>query len=455
MAASLLIIAVVIMLSTYPGLFDILWAKLKFRSLFDRLYFFLDAFQMFKEHPLLGWGGGGWREAYQAYQSFFYVTNQTHGYYTQVAVETGVLGLAALAGIWLSFLALARRLYCGSKTSASRLLTATLTVSALCIGLHAAIDFDLSLGAIALTLWTIFGLLRFLAVSGGERENDEIALRKNCLSVNLLYAGIITVSIAVIFITGSFWLANYNLRKADRYMHANEAGRVVESLFRATSYNPLDPTPHMLLATYYLNGGEAEKAIAEGEKINKLSKYDARNYVTLSKAYFITQDYSKAVSSAEKAMTLAPFRALLYENLSDIYLGVGCVELTGGNKADAEDYFRKTVNVPDLLKAKMAGLSERGKKQWSLGPMMDDTLAIKQKTGAAQYFLGNWEAADKNLRAAMSDKAVMSDAALFLALLRDKQGRSGESQDLLRQVQAVAPEMAGKFAMLKELSCLS
>jgi glycosyltransferase involved in cell wall biosynthesis len=143
---------------------------------YQRLYFYQDAIKMFKERPILGWGGGGWEEAYRAYQSYLYYSNQVHSHYFQIMVEAGLVGLVAILGIWFSFLLLTHRLYHGAKEDAGkRLLIWTITAASVAVGFHAAIDFNLSLSALAIVLWTLFGLARGI---GGYPE-PKADVKKN------------------------------------------------------------------------------------------------------------------------------------------------------------------------------------------------------------------------------------------------------------------------------------
>ncbi|MDI9447665.1 MAG: glycosyltransferase [Bacillota bacterium] len=150
--------------------------EIRLRNATERLYFYQDAIKMFKERPILGWGGGDWEEAYRAYQSYLYYSNQVHSHYFQIMVEAGLVGLVAILGIWFSFLLLTHRLYHGAKEDAGkRLLIWTITAASVAVGFHAAIDFNLSLSALAIVLWTLFGLARGI---GGYPE-PKADVKKN------------------------------------------------------------------------------------------------------------------------------------------------------------------------------------------------------------------------------------------------------------------------------------
>ncbi len=58
-----------------------------------RLVYYADALRMVKARPLLGWGGGGWKSGYPAYQSYNYTSTTVHNHFLQVWVETGTIGL--------------------------------------------------------------------------------------------------------------------------------------------------------------------------------------------------------------------------------------------------------------------------------------------------------------------------------------------------------------------------
>lgn len=144
------------------------------RDAIERMYFVKDAIAMIKERPLLGWGGGGWQEAYRAFQGYLYNSNQVHSYYFQVTVETGVIGLLVVLGIWVSFLWTGHRAYRAVEPGGTgQAMIWTMTVAALAIGAHALIDFDLSLSALTLALWTLFACTRALAGKWAGREGQD------------------------------------------------------------------------------------------------------------------------------------------------------------------------------------------------------------------------------------------------------------------------------------------
>jgi O-antigen ligase len=80
----------------------------------ERLYFWEAGVRMVRAAPLLGFGPGGVRPNYPAFkhaEARKPVTGHLHNNLMQVAVERGLLGLAAWLWIWVGFFARAGRIY--------------------------------------------------------------------------------------------------------------------------------------------------------------------------------------------------------------------------------------------------------------------------------------------------------------------------------------------------------
>ena len=112
-----------------------------------------DGIKIFKDYPLIGAGGGAWKNLYRKYQSYPYNTTEVHNFYVQYAVEVGILGLAILFIVLI-------QLFIGfikSIKNKSNYLTVYLAVMLLLI--HSFIDFNLSLPAVTFILWMLIGIL--------------------------------------------------------------------------------------------------------------------------------------------------------------------------------------------------------------------------------------------------------------------------------------------------------
>jgi O-antigen ligase len=135
-----------------------------------------DSLRMVREKPLLGWGLGTFPVVYPQFRSFYtkFFVNEAHNDYLQLAVETGVAGLAI--AIW--FLVITFR---GAKTKLNNwteTINGTLTAAALlgCVGIlvHSFLDFNLQIPANA----ALFYVLCAIAASAPFHESQRRRARR-------------------------------------------------------------------------------------------------------------------------------------------------------------------------------------------------------------------------------------------------------------------------------------
>jgi tetratricopeptide (TPR) repeat protein/O-antigen ligase len=429
--------------------------KIRLRNAAERMYFYKDALKMFRERPLLGWGGGGWEEAYRAYQGYFYNSDKVHGYYFQVLVETGIIGILALLGIWASFLHLAHRLFHQAKSDdAKKFLLCVIMISAVSLGLHAAIDFDLSLSAVALVIWTMFGLARGIGIHAGA-EIEEKKIKKHVPLNYVVPVSVLAVSISVVALTVSLAMAGNYSAQVGTKVQSQSVNQSIELLKKASAYNPFNADYHSNIARLYQYQGNYEEAIIQAEKAVELSKYSAVRYTELANLFYYREDGSaEAVKNAEKALSAAPFQIERYEFLAKIYFNAGYKDLLAGNRDMAKLYFEKASVVPDRINDITATLNDIEKRLWKDSPMIAPTAAVKLNVGKSQYFLGRWPEAKQNLEDALADTEVGGEATLWLAVLRKQQGRSQEAQDLLAELEESDPENAKNFDGILKIEIL-
>ncbi len=425
--------------------------EIRLRNATERMYFFQDAMKMFKERPIIGWGGGGWQEAYRAYQSYFYNSNQVHGHYFQVMVEAGILGILIMIGIWVSFLYAAHRLYHGTKDT-TRLLVLTITMAAVLIGLHAVIDFDLSLSALALVLWTIFGFVRGIGVYSSNSIVEEKKGKKYVPPNYSILAAVSVIPVIIILFAGSLAAAGNYATQAGKYIQGQNLNQGIKLLQKASAYNPFNADYHTIFARVYQQQGKFDEGIAEAQAALSLSKYSTTRHADLVALYLAgTKNNEDAVNTAEKTLALAPFQIQWYELLSQACFVTGYNELTGGNRDAAKQYLEKAVQVPARIQSQMDSLSDQEKRLWKDAPLLSTTPAVKLSVGASQYILGMWPEAEANLQAASQDEKSKGEAVLWLSILKDKQGKSQEAKDLLEQAKKLVPQLAQGYESLKSL----
>lgn len=117
--------------------------------------------EIIKNYPMVGTGAGGWEALYRQYQHYVFWTTQTHNHFIQVGVETGLIGLLAFISIWIVLLYSVFRIYRLSKEDEEPdhwIIAWGITSGTLAMVTHAAFDFDLSIPAMCMVLWTMVAL---------------------------------------------------------------------------------------------------------------------------------------------------------------------------------------------------------------------------------------------------------------------------------------------------------
>ncbi|KJS12081.1 MAG: hypothetical protein VR67_11445 [Peptococcaceae bacterium BRH_c8a] len=425
--------------------FEYLWTA------YQRLYYMESSIDMIQERPLIGWGGGGWKEAYESYLSYRYTTREAHSYPFQVGVETGIVGMITVIGIWLSFLLLVIRQYRESKDNPlRRQLVWLFGVTFLMIGGHALIDFDLSLSALALVLWSIFGIAAALAYPAGIVE------RKKQMNLNYAPLGVSTIVMLLIMICSAFLAQAASFaNQASTYFRTNKPVAGVEYLEKAKAYNPFNSNHRISLSQAYMGQGEKTKALEEAKSAANLSRYNFGPRINYVQIAFAAGNNELATSELEKTLELAPNNIETYEQYAINYLNFGINELTAGNKDIARAYLNKAVAVTGLITRQANSLNDIDKKMWS-GPLLEVNDKIRLITGQANYCLGNFNESQERLQQAhqTNNNYVKTQALLWLALIEEKNGNLTEHKNLIDQANSLNPELTNNFSALKNIPVL-
>jgi len=439
-----------------------LWDKITsfsfLRSAVSRMDFVNDAVEMIKAKPLLGWGGGGWEEAYRSFQDYLYTSNEAHSHYFQVGVETGIPGILVILGIWASFLYIAHRLYHGSKgDDATRSLVWVIAAAAVSVGLHAAIDFDLSLSALTLVTWTMFGIASGMAARAGK-AGQPVPRKKRAGTRPPNYTPLVLASLASILVMAPALLlaqSHSYVRQAGQYLQAQQIDKGLAYLEKAAACNPYKADFRVPLSQIYRVRSEHEKSLAQALRAVELSPYNAQLRFNLADTYIAAGRFAPAVEQAEKAVELSPFQQHLYEMLSERYFIIGYKAIEQGDRQEARECLLKAGQLPDKLKAVMDDLPEHYKKMW-IGQKLYPSHAVLFNAGAAKYQLGDYSQAEKYLQAAAksADKNIKGNALLWLALAADKQGQPARAGELLKQAGELVPDAELKYNRISKMPVL-
>ncbi|WP_026486356.1 O-antigen ligase family protein [Caldanaerobius polysaccharolyticus] len=311
----------------------------------ERMVFYRDAFKIYRDYALLGAGGGAWASLYFMYQSYLYWTTQTHDYFMQVMVETGTLGLIALAMLIIGFI---YGCYKGLKVQDkwNKVMLVGVVCSAVALWWHSALDFDLSLGAVSIFLWALMGLVYAFLRLEGISPSPTFKFDIGC-------SGAIVLAIAALVFSASLRLGLQYSKSGLAMLEANNYAGAVQQYSKAVAFDPLN-------AGFRLNYGKALEALGQQtgnsaylarsqqmfEKAVNLEPYNSQYNAELGAFYLRHGAIQKGLDSIERSMAVQPLRPQNYQQKADAYFKVGQYYMSKGDKAAAKRYFDVVLKIP-------------------------------------------------------------------------------------------------------------
>jgi tetratricopeptide (TPR) repeat protein len=327
-------------------------------SLSGRFSFYQDALKIIKSHPVLGIGGGGWKSIYFAFQSYRYFTTEVHSFFLQLWVETGIIGLLVLISLWAFTLISGFKVMRSDAHSEIKGLTWGTLTGAIALGGHSAIDFNLSLGAVALYLWELFGIIKSSSYMANPQKAAAEEAKKNKLSPVVAWPAWAYVAISCILILSSFFLyQGYTYgQQAVGYVQQQDIMKAKDAFEKASKYDPLT-------ASFKADLAQLEDVIGRQTKNDKLIKkaeqdrmtaisldrYNAKLQSQLGAYYLQTGKLPEGLSALEKACKLNPYNIGVWENLADAYEKVAEVYIRHGKRDEALNLIQKSRGIFDKI----------------------------------------------------------------------------------------------------------
>ncbi|MEA4963990.1 O-antigen ligase family protein, partial [Lutispora sp.] len=247
-----------------------------------RIHFTNDGLKLFKDHALLGAGGGAWKNLYRQYQSLPYNTTEAHNFYIQYAVEVGLLGLFVLATLLVQ---LAIGLVKSIKNKSNYL---PIYLAVLLILLHSTIDFNLSLSAAAYILWVLIGV----------SATDSSIIRLKMEKTRIPAIGLLIASIIIVLMSSSIY---YGIKTGDK------AAKLIKA--------------------------DKDKAIAMYEKAMRLDRFNAAyriDYAQIISNKFRStkdvKDYNNVLEQIGKINKHEPYNSIYTSTVINLMLSNGLID---------------------------------------------------------------------------------------------------------------------------------
>lgn len=286
-------------------------------SVLERLTIYQDAVRLWQDHIWLGAGGGAWDALYDQYQSYPYVSSQTHSYPVQVLVETGLLGFVLVGGFMIYILARYMKLHVKQRKSDQEAGNLFLLV-ALSLLIHSLIDFEMN--------YFMFTAIVFLALGVLAGDSPQAVRRINGIQQKQWIKsgmGIVMIAVAILAFTYTSKLI-YAHNKLDVAMEQVQQQKELSILIQ-TIESGLDQYPnHPFLleraGLFYFSAfqqtHEEQYRTEELKYIDRLSKAEP-NMRSLNEIYYSdaleVKDYERAAQIMDKAIESNPFEISYYE----------------------------------------------------------------------------------------------------------------------------------------------
>jgi Tfp pilus assembly protein PilF len=469
--------------------------SLKQRQAQERILFSRDAFRIMASSPrnaLLGAGGGGWKALHHQFQEYYSVPTEVRNHFLQLGVETGFPGLLTFIAIWVLFLLSTRRAMHPPDDKPRheiRSLSWTVCSGALALGMYSLIDFNLSLSAVAILLWGLFGLGRGLErLSGlaaepravevkGKERRKRSKQQPETWRQSRTFQGVV---VSVIFCT--YFFISVNLILGQKYAQAateslknnmQDTQAATSNLEAAINHDPWTSSHRSTLANLLLYNYQTmeQKDTALIKKAQDNLETAVRNdrgneelRILYAQALFNSGSVDEGLQQLEKAVQLVPLLQNNYEYLAAGYMNAGRFMLeqaeqqreTNEQTGDMEKlrekgrkYLQSAAAVPDRLEKRMAAVPQKYLDYWSIQPYLEVTPSISLNAGKSLVLLGSWQQADPYLNAALEDSQLQSEANLWRGLALEKQQKDGE--ELISEALAAQPELADERESIEAL----
>ncbi|TDA69653.1 MAG: hypothetical protein D9V47_05225 [Clostridia bacterium] len=397
----------------------------------ERLYWTQEAMKIVAAHPVLGAGGGAWEATYRSFQAYDYSSTQVHNHFAQIWSEIGTAGMAIWVGLWVLFLVTAAQAYRRSQ-GAARALPATLGVAGISLGMHAFIDFDLSLGAISLLLWSIWGLTRGLVAEKSQKSPGNRRLR---LEWNWLWLVPFVAAGAIALFAASLLLGNYYARQAVAAATGGRAAEAGEYFRRASTFDPFTGS-YLVDRAGLLVEKDPREAVRLARAAAEREPYNPRVLTRLGEIEWAAGHWPEAVAAMDKARDAAIWSVSGYENVGRVSALAAVNFLRQGDREQARQYAEKAAGIPAEMEERLAKVEPEARQLWQQSgrPFLAPSPGVMLNAGMAYFLLGKWDLARKSLETAAVDKGVGQEASLWLAALLEKTGDAAGAQKLLGEI---------------------
>ena len=378
------------------------------RNVDRRFELFRDAVKVIKDNPVFGIGGGGWAAVYQGYQDQPYASREVHNHYLQVWIEAGIFGFIAFIGLWVSY-ALAFYRNCSGGKAGRRVWQywSAAFIPAAALGAHSIIDWNFSMAAVGIFLFTLFGAGRSLDKVSWfalKKGSDTTGSGKGFMvGIGGLVLGVALFIYVIVLYNG--------LQTTWRSQELFERGNIKQALtemekafamdpYRAENYHNYNAlTEEQVVRSQ--NPAEIERLVDLARRAHELEPYNPGYLLRYGDLLLNYADIRQGLDTIDRIIELRP-------HAESSYLQAGWARLR------LIEYYAGAGSISQVLQysAELNVVADRMKEKFG------NTAALAFTLGRTAYLTGDYAAAARHLAEVPESDPMYTEAMVMLRQIR-------------------------------------
>lgn len=388
-------------------------------SYVTRLDFMRWGMNIVKDYPIFGAGAGGWGALYHRYQDYLFWTTEVHNHFIQVWVETGTLGLLAFISIWLAMFWSSFALYRHWREKKEQqaenpdsqnqwILVWGCAAAALTMGLHACIDFDLSLPALSLILFTLMAMINAAYMMNGGGAGRAFsgwpaAAAAILMGIFLLYMGATALAAfeknAIGQAVARQAQDDFSAKETQRYLNHSAA-----QYEKAINLFPWDATYHAHLAYTYAQqfnlaqnqGGQNlaelhQRSVRAINRAHQLSPGNMNIQNLLLNSAALLGDFPLIMERLDATTAANPLDVGNYNSRATVLWKAAEYTFKNGEMSRSAEYVDAILLIPGQIEQQQARI-KTGQAHWQ-GSKLEVTATITLNLARANYLRGSYREA--------------------------------------------------------------
>jgi O-antigen ligase/tetratricopeptide (TPR) repeat protein len=310
------------------------------RSVSDRVEYWLNALDVFKDHPLTGTGAGTFGYVHARYQRSIVVYAQDpHNLYLQTAAETGLIGLAALGGLLGGIALLWRRVLQRFRAGEEHAIVAGIGLSLAAFFAHSALEMNFMFPANPAMAFALVGVLGAYAALHTPAVTSPSFASGAPSRWRYGVAALMALAIVAVQVQQS---AERRFQAGRRLLYSGRSEAAADKFEAAMRWNPLNPRyPSALADAIRVTKPEDRRVPVLIRRSIALDRSNPSYPLQLARTLLARKDYAAHAAEIEtllrRALTLDPYHMPdAFQLLADLHIRLG-------RPAAAENAYRKAM----------------------------------------------------------------------------------------------------------------